>query len=198
MSNFAQFNEGDGTGTIDVHRPDPIVVNRSGRYLVWDPSLTACGWVLMYPLGNEITFLDSGVIRCEFEVTTQLGKMEAANVVGYEAEQVFRQHAIDGVVMESPPFPRPGLRGTDAPMIAAVAIFTAARLVHPNATIELMVTQKPKVRLTGDKKASKAKIRKAIDYLYPDLKDSLRVRVEGVYDAIAIGLTIIETPVKKA
>lgn len=189
----------DGTGAIAPHVPDPIVPARVGNYVAFDPSLTACGWVwFSADHSGQVRFFDSGEIRCGAEVTTQLGKLEAANTIAWESELVLRWCAHAGVMMESPAGVRPGFKYSEAPILAAAAIYRSVKLLRPETPVELLVTQKAKVRLTGDKKATKAKVRKAINTLYPDIDKSLRVRVESVYDAIAVGLTLIETPAKKA
>ncbi len=202
-ADFSRFAGEDGSGKLEGDPIAPFTPGRpDGYWMAWDPSLTACGWVWIQLADGKPIFLDCGVIHCDAEAKTQLGKMQASAQVNREAWSVLFNHRHDGVIMETPAAPRPGMTYSDAPILAASAIYSASRANALGMPVELHQAQQAKVRWCDNRKASKAQIRKAMLALHPEITKSLgrpkRPVTEAVYDAIALGLYALEHPYKEA
>lgn len=161
----------------------PIFV---GAMACWDQTLSKTG-------GAIIRVTQSGSIVPMRTIMLEPTSTEEGNEGNFDKVVQLHRHFVailtrenvKLVAHESPPVGGGKLMRPESSLMAATALRIACDTL--GITVVMYRAQDVKLRLTGDKKASKAEVKAAIERLIPDVK-ALKPWNQDVSDAIGVGI----------
>ena len=168
--------------------------------IAFDQAIANTGWCLCLNQEGIVTeVLDAGTIKtvASDERTSWDDTLDRATQVMTGVLELLWKHAPDLVLHEMPPVGSgPFMRGTYSSVTAAVAVRCAATTAA--LPIAQVSAQEAKNVLTGNPKAKKPEVRKAVNKLIEDgslfLNPEAKIRLnEHIVDAIALILTYRST-----
>jgi Holliday junction resolvasome RuvABC endonuclease subunit len=157
--------------------------------LIFDQTLASSGWVAYVANGSGMDFARSGMILTPVSEDGHLGNLTRGATVHGEMDSLLYLWRPDIVVCEMPVVKQGRMKRTESSLLAAQALFIAAR-VH-DVPVEMIGAQKAKKFLTGFTNADKNQVRAAVQERLPGIQDRLKPYNEHVVDALALGLTAI-------
>ncbi len=209
FTDLAQFNpswskshDPDLTPVVEpvLSLPIPNLFEGTKKVIAFDQAIANTGWVVMFhQAGISSEILDAGTIRtvASEERTSWDDTLDRSTQVMKEVLELLWKHAPDLVLHEMPPVGSgPFMRGTYSSVTAAVAVRCAS--LQAALPVDQVSAQAAKNVLTGNPKAKKPEVRKAVNRLIEEgqlfLNPEAKIRLnEHIVDAIALILTYRST-----
>lgn len=170
------------------------------RVLALDPGAKRMGWACLGDAGTDNPakypkYYGSGVIGLTRGASEayQTYRLRLIWHIAQEIDALMMLHQPSHFVSET--LPVKGYNNMSQPFLAMTAITVAQTIISTTFGMALNQIAAPtvKVRIGGDKKASKVKVRNGVLHLLPELqpKKSRWVKEFDEPDAIAVGLTFL-------
>lgn len=187
MKDLSQFRV-DGDVSKDAWVLQPLNPRFSGSILAVDQSLTAAGWAIIQSTGGVTR---TGTIKVASEATGHEGTLTRGAEQFSEFLSLLEVFGPAGVVHETPPIARPGMKmmRPEASLVSATALRCAA--ISAGIPVRMVGAQRAKTRWTGKRDATKKEVRAGLLSLDPGLVE-IKPFNEHIADAIALGWVALE------